>query len=92
MHQFVAVKPALKRVSVKTGPTGQVVPALFIMGEQDEKNLSPFSDHFLFNFFNSAFIISVFIHALGFEKYGNTCGVVLSHKPLKHRWDAHCRL
>ena len=43
---------------------------------------------FLFNFLNIAFIISVFIHAVGFEKYGNPCGVVLSRKPLKHRWDA----
>ena len=42
---------------------------------------------FLFNFLNIAFIISVFIHAVGFEKYCNPCGVVLSRKPLKYQWD-----
>ena len=39
----------------------------------------------LFTFFNIAFIISVFLHALGFEKHGNPYVVVLSHTSLKHR-------
>ena len=36
----------LKSGPVKTGATGMVVPTLFILGEQDEKNLSTFSNHF----------------------------------------------
>ena len=44
---------------------------------------------FLFIFFYIAFIISVFILALGFEKYGNPFSVVLSRTPLKHKGDAN---
>ena len=84
----VAVKSTLKCGPVKTVPTILVAPALFILGEQDEKNFSTFSNHFLIIIFNITFKIAVFIHVLGFKKYVNPCVVVLSCKPLKYGGDA----